>query len=167
MKHKRLALCRFDQAGQLVLAKCRVDVRVPRVVENPKQTVQAHVDARRLHHGVVESRYPDVQRRFRHGCHDRRAAQVEATGSAGSAGPSPGRSHCGYRTRCAGSGLPRESPASPISSSPSERCSCAKILGKSFTEGDDFDTPVLINGGRGHRRLKARLIMFGKHVDRR
>ena len=48
-----------------------------------------------------------------------------------------------------------------------ERRSCAQLLDKSFTEGADFNTPVLINGGRGHRRLKARLIMFGKHVDRR
>jgi hypothetical protein len=32
----------------------RVDVGVARVVENPKQTVEANVDAGRLHQGVVE-----------------------------------------------------------------------------------------------------------------
>ncbi|ATI34600.1 hypothetical protein BS297_00610 [Rhodococcus erythropolis] len=48
-----------------------------------------------------------------------------------------------------------------------ERLSRAELVGKSFTDGADFHTPVLINDGRGHRCLKARLIMFGKHVDRR
>src|SRR3984957_11159833 len=54
MQHKRLALSRFHQAGQLILLPRGVDVGVPRVVENPKQSVESYVDARRLHQGVVE-----------------------------------------------------------------------------------------------------------------
>src|ERR1700679_534385 len=54
MQHKRFALSRFHQAGQLVLLLRWVDVGVARVVENPKQSVEANVDAGRLHQGVVE-----------------------------------------------------------------------------------------------------------------
>jgi hypothetical protein len=54
MQHKRFALSRFHQAGQLILLLRGVDVGVPRVVENPKQRVESDVDARRLHQGVVE-----------------------------------------------------------------------------------------------------------------
>src|ERR1700730_4355440 len=54
MQHKRLALTRFQQAGPPILVPRGVDVGVPRVVENPKQSVESNVDARRLHQSVVE-----------------------------------------------------------------------------------------------------------------
>src|SRR3984885_10826387 len=54
MQHERLALSRFHQAGQLILLPRGIDVGVPRVVENPKQSVEPNVDAGRLHQGVVE-----------------------------------------------------------------------------------------------------------------
>src|SRR5271154_4074707 len=54
MQHKRLALSRFHQAGQLILLLRGIDVGVPRVVENPKQSVESNVDAGRLHQCVVE-----------------------------------------------------------------------------------------------------------------
>ncbi len=54
MQDERLALLRFDQSGQLVLALGRVDVGVAGVVEDPEQVVEADVDAGGLDQAVVE-----------------------------------------------------------------------------------------------------------------
>ena len=53
MQDERLALLRLDQAGQIVLARRRVDVGVAGVVEHPEQVVEPNIDARRLHQALV------------------------------------------------------------------------------------------------------------------
>ena len=54
MQHERFPVSRLDQARQLVLLLRGVDMGVAGVVENPEQTVEAHVHAGRLNQGVVE-----------------------------------------------------------------------------------------------------------------
>jgi hypothetical protein len=54
VQHKRFALSRLHQAGQLILLLRGIDVGVARVIENPKQSVESDIDARRLHQRIVE-----------------------------------------------------------------------------------------------------------------
>jgi hypothetical protein len=54
VQDERLVPLRLHQAGQIRLLDGGVDVRVPVILEHPEVAVEAHVDTRRLHHGVVE-----------------------------------------------------------------------------------------------------------------
>jgi hypothetical protein len=54
VQDERVVAVGLDERGQVVLLQCGVDVRVPRVVEDPEEAVEAHVDAGRLHQALVE-----------------------------------------------------------------------------------------------------------------
>ena len=54
MQHERLVIIGLDQGGEIVLLLAGVDVRVPRVVEDPKEPIKPNVDTRRLDHRLVK-----------------------------------------------------------------------------------------------------------------
>src|SRR5690606_32510924 len=66
MQHERIVfVVLFHQRGQLVLAQLRIDVGVPAVVEHAEETVEPHIDTRRLHHRRIErvhSESPGLER---------------------------------------------------------------------------------------------------------
>ena len=53
MQDERLATSDLDQSREVRLVLGRVDERLLVVIKQPKVLVQAHIDARRLHHGLV------------------------------------------------------------------------------------------------------------------
>src|SRR5882757_9810536 len=50
MQDERVIPLRLHQPGQIRLLHRRIDVRVAVVLEHPEEPVQAHINARRLHH---------------------------------------------------------------------------------------------------------------------
>ena len=68
VQHERLPLGGLDEAGELVLPLSRVDVRVPGVVEDTEQAVEANVHAGRLNHlssnGSMPSRWVEISERM-------------------------------------------------------------------------------------------------------
>lgn len=53
VEDERLVALRLHEAGQVGLLDGGVDVGVPVILEHPEVAVEAHIDARRLHHRFV------------------------------------------------------------------------------------------------------------------
>ncbi len=53
VQDERLAALDLDELGQPFLLPLHVDVRIPRVPEDPKEAIDAHIQAGRLHQGRV------------------------------------------------------------------------------------------------------------------
>ena len=86
VQDERLVGGRLDQVRQLGLVLGRVDERVLVVVEQPEVAVEAHVDARGLHHLGLPRLEPDpASRRSRVGCRGLRAARGQPSGAVVSA----------------------------------------------------------------------------------